>query len=158
MKKLATIILMALVVAGVIAAILKTNGPQPRTAGVGEESVRVEEVLPSDGVVVTYFTTNVRCPSCRQIEQLTREAVDSRASASGQVVRFRLINTDEPNNQHYIDDYRLVSKTVIVATLRGGKETQWRNLQDVWLKLDDHEDFRQYVVGAIESALNDPAT
>lgn len=98
-------------------------------------------------VVVTYFTTDVRCVSCRTIEQLSRQAVEEgfpKEFASGEVV-FRVLNTDSPENRHFVDDYEIASKTVIVSHQEDGKETEWTDRQDVWLLFDEPDEFFAYV-------------
>ena len=98
-------------------------------------------------VVVTYFTTDVRCDSCRTIERLSREAIEAgfpSAVANGAVV-FRVLNTDRPENRHFVDDYEIANKTVIVSHQVNGTETEWTNRQDVWLLLDEPAEFFAYV-------------
>ena len=98
-------------------------------------------------VVVTYFTTDVRCESCRTIERLSRQAIEEgfpTEVASGAVV-FRVLNTDLAENQHFVDDYQITNKTVIVSHQKNGNEEAWTNRQDVWLLLDDTSGFFSYV-------------
>lgn len=158
MKKLLTIVLVAIAIGGVVMAIWN------RQAGTGKDvtgplssgtSPTQAEVAPSHVVKVTYFTTNVRCPSCLKIEELTRLTVENRFSqevTNGELV-FQLINTDLPENRHFIKDYQLVSKTVVVAEFDDGMQGDWLNLQDVWLKFTDPEDFEKYVAEAITQKL-----
>ena len=66
-----------------------------------------------DGVIVYYFYNNVRCPTCHRIEAYTQEAVqDGFADAirDGQV-HWRPVNTDEPENGHFKQDYDLFTKS-----------------------------------------------
>jgi hypothetical protein len=98
-------------------------------------------------VVVTYFTTDVRCDSCRTIEKLSRQAIEEgfpNEVASGAVL-FRVLNTDRTENQHFVEDYEIANKTVIISHQQNGKETQWLNRQDVWLLLDEPTEFLAYV-------------
>ena len=98
-------------------------------------------------VVVTYFTTDVRCDSCRTIEKLSRQAIEQgfpSEIASGKVV-FRMLNTDRAANEHFLDDYEIANKTVIVSHQKNGKETEWQNRQDVWLLLEEPDEFLAYV-------------
>lgn len=98
-------------------------------------------------VVVTYFTTDVRCDSCRTIEALSRQAIDAGFPSevkNGSVV-FRVLNTDRAENEHFLDDYEIANKTVIVSHQNNGKEAEWINRQDVWLLLDEPEAFFSYV-------------
>jgi len=115
------------------------------------QPARDAAALPADGVVVTYFTTNVRCPSCRKIEKMTKSLVEKQFApdlAAGRVV-VRVVNTDEPENKHFIETYKIVSKTVVVSRRAGGTEAEWKNLQDVWLKFSDAAAFDAYVSGPI---------
>ena len=156
MKKILTPLLVGLALAGAIAAVMKNVNPPAKIAQdeAAEASESTSPQLPADGIVVTYFTTDVRCPSCRQIESLTREMIESEfpdALASGHLV-FQTINTDRPENAHYVKDYELVSKTVIVSRRQDGRETSWRNLQDVWLKMKEPESFNTDVAEAVRDA------
>jgi hypothetical protein len=106
-------------------------------------------------VVVTYFTTNVRCESCRKIESLTKGAVETafaKELAAG-TVAFRVINTDLPEHAHFVDHYGLTNKTVIVARYHEGREVEWENRQDVWLLLDEPAEFAAYVCEPVRSYL-----
>lgn len=98
-------------------------------------------------VLVTYFTTKVRCESCRTIEALARRAVAEGFAdevAAGRVV-FRVVDTDLPEHAHFVDHYEIANKTVIVSHQRDGREIDWTGRQDVWLHLDDPETFFAYV-------------
>lgn len=98
-------------------------------------------------VVVTYFTTDVRCASCRTIEKLSRQAIEEgfpKEFANGEVV-FRVLNTDRPENQHFVDDYEIANKTVIVSHQKSGEESEWTNRQDVWLLFKEPDEFFAYV-------------
>jgi hypothetical protein len=115
-------------------------GGEPSPAGAAIDVAKAN-------VVVTYFTTDVRCESCRTIERLSRQAIDEGFPdevARGDVV-YRVLNTDRPENRHFVDDYEIANKTVIVSHQVAGKETEWQNRQDVWLMLDEPTEFFAYV-------------
>jgi hypothetical protein len=148
MQRLATLVLLILAAAGVVAAI--KNGQKNAAKPAGSSDVPVianAEGLPADGVVVTYFTTNVRCPSCLKIEALTRQTVEKHFSEQVRAGRllFRTVNVDLPENHHFIERYQLVGKTVVVVSRQGGRDVRWVNLQEVWLKLRDEAAFDAYV-------------
>ncbi len=153
MKRILTVLLVGIAVAGGIVAARKTiqAGAPGKAVSASPEST---PQIPEDGIVVTYFTTDVRCPSCRKIEQLTRKTVESQFSdaVSDGLIVFRVVNTDREENAHFLDEYNLVSKTVIISQREGGEETGWQNLQDVWLKLDDDVEFSNYLVAGIMTA------
>jgi thiol-disulfide isomerase/thioredoxin len=101
----------------------------------------------TDKVIVYYFHGNYRCPSCMTIERYTRESVEAtfaKELKSGQI-EFKSINVDLPANNHYVNDYKLYTKSVIVSDTVQGKEQRWKNLQKVWELLRSEKEFKAYV-------------
>lgn len=101
----------------------------------------------TDKVIVYYFHGNNRCSSCMTIERYTRESVEANFAKelkSGQI-EFTSINVDLPANSHYVQDYKLFTKSVIVSHVMQGKEQRWKNLQKVWELLHKEADFKTYV-------------
>lgn len=106
-------------------------------------------------VLVTYFTTDVRCESCRTIEALARRAVAEgfpTELAAGEVA-FRVVNTDRPEHRHFVDHYEITNKTVVVSHQRDGREVDWTGRQDVWLHFDEPATFFDYVREPIRAYL-----
>lgn len=117
--------------------------------------VTVRPGVTPDVIKVTYFSSDVRCATCVRIERLTRECVERNFAPEIQSgrIQFRTVNLDGPGNEHFIQDYRLISKTVIVSDLAKGQEVRWENLQDVWTKQKDERAFESYVVDAVRRHL-----
>jgi hypothetical protein len=98
-------------------------------------------------VIVYYFHGNNRCPTCMTIERYTRESIEANFAKelkSGQI-EFRSINVDLPADNHYVKDYKLFTKSVIVSDVVQGKEQRWKNLQKVWELIHREADFKAYV-------------
>ena len=151
MKKILTYGLLTLAIAGAAFAVKQRMAASQAPAATEADS-SPNSGLPVNGKVITYFTSDVRCPSCFKIEEMTRKTVETRFAEklqSGEFV-FRTLNVGRPENQHFVDDYQLVSKTVIVSTRENGKETRFENLQDVWLKFNDPVDFENYIATALQ--------
>lgn len=129
------------------------SGPQAsEAAGGGTE--------PAAQVVVTYFHTTFRCPTCLQIEAYTRETVErdfARDLASKRVL-FRAVDVQQAENRHFIMDYNLYSKSVVVSLMKNGKEVRWKNLPDIWRYAHSRDRFEQYVRSEIESFLKEPGS
>ena len=111
---------------------------------------------PKDILTVYYFHTQYRCSSCTLLEDYTRDTVNKNFPAelkSGKI-KFISINIDEPANRHYIEDYQLSFKSVIVSVRdRKGKERKWENLSKVWIYLRNREAFSNYIVTEIQKNL-----
>jgi MFS superfamily sulfate permease-like transporter len=98
-------------------------------------------------VIVFYFHGNVRCFTCKRIEQFTKEAVKEEFAEEMKngVVELKVINVEEAKNNHFIKDYQLYTKSVIISDLKQGKQVQWKNLQRVWELVRNDEAFKRYV-------------
>lgn len=97
--------------------------------------------------VVYYFYTNQRCPSCVLIEQYTREAIEKNFSTpyKGWEVSFTGVNVDDPSNRHFIYDYLLRSKSVVVQKFEDEKAGKWVNLIKIWYLLGNKDSFINYI-------------
>lgn len=109
-------------------------------------------------VVVTYFISGARCESCQKIEALCRETVaqDFAAESASHHVVFRVIDTGDPANAHYISDYQLTSKIVILSHRVASKETEWMAMEKVWDLLEDPAAFHAYLASPIRKYLTPP--
>lgn len=98
-------------------------------------------------IVVYYFHTTHRCASCKKIEAYTEEAVKDAFAEEikqGRLV-WRMVNTDEKPNKHYVKDYQLYTKSVIVSEEISGKQERWKNLPKIWELLGDRPGFHLYI-------------
>ena len=108
-------------------------------------------------LVVTYFHTTFRCPTCHNIENYSKTAVHSNFEnemQSGKLV-WRVINVDAPENKQFIKDYQLYSKHLIVSEVKDGKEVRWKDLKDVWTHVRNEEKFENYVKTEISDWLRE---
>lgn len=130
------------------AAILGAVAAWAAAAPPGSGTAWREAGRPARVLVVTYFVTDVRCPSCLKIEAWTREAVEhsfAKPLRSGRLV-FRLVNIEEPANAHFWDDYRLITKSVVLSDTVDGTERRWKHLDRIWILLHEGKPaFQRYV-------------
>lgn len=146
------IALLALVLAGVAAWAWRSFGPAPEPAAAAPAPPADE---PARLVLVTYFTSDVRCPTCLKIEKQTREAVESGFAdelAAG-TLRYQSINFDQAENKHFVDDYGLAFKTVVVSERHQGKEVKWESYDKVWDLVNEPDAFAAYLQEGIRSHL-----
>jgi hypothetical protein len=107
-------------------------------------------------VVAYYFHGNVRCATCRKIEAYTGEAIDSgfAAELKSGLLEWHAINTDSSQNEHYLEDYQLYTKSVILSDLHHGKQTRWKNLDKIWTLTGDKSDFMKYIQDEVRILLD----
>lgn len=112
---------------------------------------------PKRKIVVTYFLTTTRCFSCYKIETFSESAVQTAfvGPLRDGRMEWRTVNTDEPWNEHYLKDYKLFTKSVIVSEVVDGKEVRWKNCDKVWDLLDDQKAFESYIVKEVKAYLGD---
>ena len=109
----------------------------------------------ADADVVYYFMTSMRCSSCMKIERYTKEAVDTnfgKELGDGSLV-WRMVEIDSPENEHFIGEYELVTKSVVLVKIRNGEQVSWRNLDQVWTLLNDKQEFMDYINGEVRGFL-----
>jgi hypothetical protein len=105
--------------------------------------------------IVYYFHGTMRCPTCHKLEQYSKEAIESNFKAelaSGRLA-FRAINVEERANEHYVKEYNLYTKSLIVSKMKAGKEISSKNLDKIWEYVIDKQKFVNYVTGEIKESL-----
>ncbi|MDD3183242.1 MAG: nitrophenyl compound nitroreductase subunit ArsF family protein [Alphaproteobacteria bacterium] len=98
-------------------------------------------------VVAYYFHGNMRCTTCKKIEALTTEAIETGFAddiKSGRV-ELKVVNVEESGNEHYIQDYQLASRSVVVARYEGEAQKDWKRLDEVWQLVSDKDAFIRFV-------------
>lgn len=102
---------------------------------------------PGKKIVVYYFRNNYRCTSCKKIEAYTSETVTSKFADDIKkgLLTFQTVNVDEPANKHYVKEYYIVTKQVVLVEMKNGAQTRWKNLDKIWELLGNETNFRAYV-------------
>ncbi|GAK56682.1 hypothetical protein U27_03645 [Candidatus Vecturithrix granuli] len=110
---------------------------------------------PTKKIVVYYFHGTARCSSCQTIEELTHFAVADgfQSELKEGSLEFHAINAETPENRHFIQEYRLYTKSVIVSAVVNGKEMRWKNLEKIWELYYDQKAFVDYIQQEIRAYL-----
>jgi arsenate reductase-like glutaredoxin family protein len=108
-------------------------------------------------VNVYYFYGKPRCVTCKKIEQYTKEAVIENFSKEikAKKVAFKGIDYDNPKNRHYLKDYKLFTKSVIVSETKNGKEITYKNLNKIWTLTNNEKNFKDYIKKEINSSIKE---
>jgi len=107
-------------------------------------------------LIVYYFHGDARCVTCRKFETYTKELVEEvfgEAVKAGRL-EHRVVNVDRKENRHYIKDYGLYSKAVVLSDTAEGKELRSKNLEDIWAKIGDEDAYKKYLGEEITSFLD----
>lgn len=98
-------------------------------------------------VVVYYFSEGKECSTCENIESYTREALETYFSheLSSGVIAWRSIDVDERRHEHFIPEYNLYTKSVVLVQCEHGRQVRWKNLEAVWDLVYDKPSFMEYI-------------
>ena len=139
----------------VIAALLVTfAGAVPgwsaraRTSPTDAATTAVQsEATSADKTMVYYFHGKARCVSCVKIEQYTAESVQRGFAAPLKegTLEWAVVDTDEKANAHFMKDYGLYTKSVVLVRVRDGRQISFKVLDKVWEHLNDKAAFIKYV-------------
>jgi len=119
------------------------------------EEPAAQQKADSPAVIAYYFHGTFRCPTCLTIEQLSKDAIEKnfQKQLKNGTLMFLPINVDEPENRHFIDDYQLVTRSLVITKVQGNKQVAWKNLNKVWQLVQSKEKFEYYVKSEIEKFL-----
>jgi hypothetical protein len=112
---------------------------------------------PQVKVAAYYFHGSVRCATCANMEKYSKEAIEANFQddlASGRL-EFKAINVEERNNEHFVDDYKLYTKSLILSRIKDGKEVESKNLDKIWELVRNKQKFMDYVSGEIKEFMQD---
>ena len=107
-------------------------------------------------VTAYYFRGNFRCANCYKIEEYAREAITKNFTgelASGELA-FEIVNIDESGNSHFVEDYGLYTKSVVLSFIKDGMEKEYKNLGKIWELLGDKKGFIGYINSEVRAFLD----
>ena len=156
-KTITNVVLLAFIAASITYAVIKDYKAK-KEALAAAEAVKIQAVAEAQAtaavpapakskVVVYYLHATGRCSNCIKIENWTKETVDKyyvKEVKEGKL-EFRTHNVDEGAYMHFKDDYKLVTKSVVLSLVKDGKEKKYEVLSGVWNNLHDQNAFYAYV-------------
>jgi hypothetical protein len=100
-----------------------------------------------DGLVVYYFHSNTRCPTCQSIESQAHETVQADFAAqlkSGEMV-WKILNYEDSAVAPLASKFEIQMPVVVLAKMKGGQIEDWKRLDQVWALVGDKTAFAKYV-------------
>lgn len=111
----------------------------------------------ADGAIAYYFHGTMRCPTCQKLEQYARQVIEADFKdelASGKLV-FASVNVDLKENEHFIKEYQLFTKSLVLSMVKDGVEVRNKNLQRIWELVNNKEKYSAYVREEVRAFLKD---
>ncbi|UCE61623.1 MAG: hypothetical protein JSU63_07715 [Phycisphaerales bacterium] len=123
----------------------------PQAANHAEEDAgaSMDPAEPQHKLIAYYFHRTQRCRTCLKIEAYAEEALKDtfpEALQSGEL-EWHVVNVEEPQNEHFVQDYELASSSLVLVDTSDGAQLEWRNLDSVWELVGDELEFKAYVAG-----------
>lgn len=116
-----------------------------------------KDVSASGTVTAYYFHGTFRCPTCNKMEQYARETIEKDFKSevdSGKLV-FRSVNVESKGNEHFINDYQLYTKALILSFAKDGKEIRSKNLNKIWEYVGNKDRYENYVRDEVSAFLKE---
>lgn len=85
-------------------------------------------------VVAYYFHGTVRCETCQKIEKHSKDLIHGRFAdqLASQHLVFKSVDYDEPENRHFLTDYKLPCPSLVLVREERGKPREWKLLGQTW--------------------------
>jgi hypothetical protein len=119
----------------------ENSAPEPAVAGLNSNGEAPHRVI------AYYFHGTARCRTCRTIEAYSKETLEAvfQEELGSGLLEWRVLNIEDPANEHFVQDYQLQTRTLVLADLKDGEVIRWKNLQKVWELVRDKEEFVDYI-------------
>ena len=113
-------------------------------------AVRAEDGAPAGKatkIMAYYFHCTARCPTCMKLESYTREAIEDsfKDELKAGRIEWRVVNTDEDGNGHFVKDFNLETKSVVLVAMQGDRQLRWKNLDKIWDLVGSKDEFKKYI-------------
>lgn len=111
-----------------------------------------------DGLIVYYFHSNTRCPTCQAIESQSHETVqaDFASQLESEEMAWEVLNYDEPAASELATKFQIQMPVVVLARMKEGQIEAWNRLDRVWGLVGDKPAFAEYIHTEINQMLNAP--
>lgn len=131
-------------------AVPKASAPAAAKADSPRAQMTAEQKL-----IVYYFHGTMRCPTCYKLENYAKSVVETDfadAIRNGKI-EWRTVNVEDVGNEHFTNDYKLYTKSVIVSVRKDEKESSWKNLDQIWTLVGDQTQYQDYIRKEVKACL-----
>ena len=121
--------------------------------GIAEEG----EQNGSTQVIAYYFYGSFRCPTCHNLERYAKEAIENnfKSQLDKKVLVFKAVNVEEKGNEHFVNDYQLYTKSLVLSLVENGKELKYKNLEKIWEYVRNKEKYTNYIKSEVDAFLKE---
>ena len=139
-RRLVSIALLAFAGSAVAYIFFEDTQPQDTPSPAGQ-------ALRPNRVDAYYFHGTARCATCRNLEAYGQEGLRrdfGDAVEEGRLV-WRPTNVDLPENRHFVQDFQLRFRSLVLVEVRDGQPGRWKSLEKIWPLAGDREACVAYI-------------
>jgi len=120
-----------------------------------DSTVENEAKVVPERIFAYYLHGDRRCATCRKLEAYSEEALREGfpEMLEDSTLIWGTINYDREENEHYLKDYNLFTKALILSRVRDDSEIEWKNLDRIWELVNDKDKYLEYVRKETEAFL-----
>ena len=110
-------------------------------------SLAADRERPADRVVVMYFHRTERCPTCKKMGAYSEEAMKEKFASELKegTVEFHFVDFQIKKNAKLVKGYKIEDPALIVSQIVANKVKQYKNLEEIWTKVQKKPEFLEYV-------------
>ncbi|MBI5403981.1 MAG: hypothetical protein HY959_11320 [Ignavibacteriae bacterium] len=114
-------------------------------------SCKKEDIKTESGISFTmyYFHPTARCESCINIENFTKELIETKYNKEPKI-KFIALNIEDTQNEHFRKDFSLKFSSVVLTKQKDNKEEKYKNLDSIWTYSGNKEGFIKYMDSEIK--------
>ncbi len=123
------------------------TGSNPAKSEIKDSKTGQDHKAEQRKFIAYYFHGTHRCWSCLRIEDWSQDAIRENFSSElgeGKLI-WKSVNVEKPENRHFVSDYQLYTKALVLVEMRGKNQIRWKNLEKVWRHLRNQQGFYEYV-------------
>ena len=104
-------------------------------------------------VAAYYLHGTGRCAKCIKFEEYSDEVIrtDFAEALKKGTLEWHILNTDKAEHEHFVEDFQMVTKGVVVAEVVDGKVKRYKNLDKIWSLVKDKDEFQDYIRSEVEA-------
>ena len=116
-----------------------------------------EEASPGGTVTAYYFHGSFRCSTCHKLEEYAKEAIENyfKNDLASKKLAFKIVNIESKGNEHYVKDYQLYTKSIVLSLTKDGKEIRFKHLDKIWEYVSNKDLYEDYVRDEIAAFLKE---
>jgi len=155
-KTIITVLLLLFVALSVGYLVIQNTNQKPITENESQQTISPETGKPAHRFVAYYFHGNARCVTCQTLEAYAAEAFSLafQKEFDNGILEWQVVNTDEPENEHYINEYNLSHQMVVLVEMENGQQTNWKSLEKIWDLVNDKTAYLEYIQSETKSYLD----